>query len=529
MPFLIARPAVPISRLEGDTLLIGRGTNAGLRLDDQTVSLAHARIERDPAGYTLTDLGSETGTYLNGKKVESATYLKDGDAVGIGGSRLRVHFRSAADLLGLEVQPVAAAEPAGPAAVQAPEVDYAAAYTLRRPLLTKGALAVFLTLAAVVVVIALPLAGALRAFQPGAISERHQHANAGGPIGCFDCHTPWKGPTATSCQQCHKRTDHQERQTFTPACSECHLEHRAKDRLALVSNARCVDCHGDMQVKGGGSPRFARNVTGFPEGHADFSVTLAGGGRLPVTEAVARRADPGTVRLDHARHLKPGLITPKGRETLKCEDCHQPGNGPTGLMRIDYKRDCNRCHRLNFDDARPDEEVRHGEPRDVYFDLLGIYQTNEGRMGSLQERRRVIIRTPGADLGLNVTASVKAQVEEAENHVYRSACIKCHAVDMNARPYPTVARARLQGEWLPYSHFDHRKHLETQIRGLTCETCHAGAAASRATADVLLPGIEMCGGCHGPGKPPGNAERRSARNDCRECHAYHPGKKEEKG
>src|SRR5258708_38655233 len=95
MPFLVSRPAeqpqAPVHRLDGDSLLIGRGTNAGLRLDDDAVALEHARIERDAAGYKLADLGSVTGTYLNGKPLENGAHLKDGDTVGIGGSPLPVH------------------------------------------------------------------------------------------------------------------------------------------------------------------------------------------------------------------------------------------------------------------------------------------------------------------------------------------------------------------------------------------------------------------------------------------------------
>jgi hypothetical protein len=528
MPFLIARPEepqAPASRVEGDVLLLGRGTNAGLRLDDEAVALEHARIEQDPAGFKLSDLGSDTGTYLNGKPVEEATYLKDGDTIGIGGSRLRVRLPSGSDLLGLEVRPVAAEEEVAGAApaVKAPQVDYAGAYTLRRPFLTKGSLALLLTLVAAAALIVLPLTGALRAFQPGPISERHQRAKNGGPAGCLDCHTPWKGPAATSCKSCHERKEHQEREVFSPACADCHFEHRGKSRLTLVSDKSCVACHGNLQVKGGGELAYARSVQSFPDHHADFSVTLFAGQRLPVAEAVARRADPGTVRLNHSVHLKPIVSNgPQKFEILSCESCHQPGQGPTGLIKVSFKAHCNRCHKLTFDDRRPDEEAVHGEPREVYSGLVTVYQLNLGEMGSLRERRRAIVRNGGAGLGLDVSAGVTSQVQQAENHVYRSACAKCHPVNLDARPNPTVERARMQSEWLPLSGFDHRKHTETEIRGLTCETCHTRARTSTVTADVLVPGIEVCGGCHGGGKPPGEAIVRAGPKSCRECHRYHP-------
>jgi hypothetical protein len=524
MPFLVEHPVdsqVPAVRIEGDELLIGRGTNAGLRLDDSAVALEHARIERSGDGYRLQDLGSDTGTYLNGRPVGSATYLKDGDTLGLGGLQLRVQWRSPADPLTLEVQPVlAAASAAGPAAVKVPRVDYLRAYALRRPFLTKGLLALLLTLAAAGGLVALPRLGLWQAFQPGPVSAAHQLQQ----VKCSGCHTPWKGPTSVSCGSagCHPRLDHQARQAFTPACADCHFEHSGQASLIRVNNSSCVACHGDLKVKSG-EPAFARHVTAFPEEHADFSLTLPSGGRLPIAEAVARRVDPGTVRLNHALHLKPGLLGPEGRVTLVCRDCHQPGPGPTGMTPVTFARHCDRCHRLAFDPALPDEAAPHAEPRAVHNELLAIYSVNEGRMGSFRERRRIIVRNPGAEMGLNLSARVRAQVEEAENHLYRSACLKCHPMNLDARPFPTVARAGTPGEWLPLSRFTHGDHV--RLPGMTCEACHARAAASTATADLLLPGIEACGGCHGgTGKPPGNAALKAGPRDCLGCHTYHPAK-----
>ena len=526
MPFLVERPAdsqAPASRVEGDELRIGRGTNAELRLDDSAVALEHARIERVGDGYRLVDLGSDTGTYLNGRPVASGTYLKDGDTLGLGGSQLRVRWSSPADPLTLEVRPMAAAAAvAGPAAVRVPRVDYLRAYALRRPFLTKGFLALLLTLAAAGALAALPHLGLWQAFQPGPVSAAHQLQQ----VRCSGCHTPWKGPTSMSCAsaRCHPRADHQARQASTPACADCHFEHRGQARLTVVSDANCVAaCHGNLQVKSG-EPAYARHVTAFPEGHADFSLTLPSGGRLPVAEAVARRVDPNTVRLNHALHLKPGLLSPEGRVTLACRDCHQPGPGPTGMTPVTFAPHCDRCHRLTFDPALPDEEAPHAEPRAVHNALLAAYSMNERQMGSFRERRRIIVRNPGAAVGLNLSARVQSQVVEAESLLYRGACAKCHAMDLNARPFPVVARAIAPGEWLPLSRFTHGDHVNLQ--GMTCEACHARATASTATADVLLPGIEACGGCHGgTGRPPGNAILKVGNRDCLGCHTYHPARR----
>lgn len=81
-------------RLGNRTLLadaaieIGRGSNAGLVLDADSVSRRHARIEPFDAGYRLTDMGSTNGTYVNGVRVKEHV-LVDGDRVQIGKALLK--------------------------------------------------------------------------------------------------------------------------------------------------------------------------------------------------------------------------------------------------------------------------------------------------------------------------------------------------------------------------------------------------------------------------------------------------------
>jgi len=74
--------ALTLAEVSGDVLRIGRGTRASLRSDNPAVSLDHATIAHDAAGYSITDLGSITGTYVNGRPVETAR-LSKGDVVEI--------------------------------------------------------------------------------------------------------------------------------------------------------------------------------------------------------------------------------------------------------------------------------------------------------------------------------------------------------------------------------------------------------------------------------------------------------------
>ncbi len=73
--------------LEGERESIGRSPDAGVFLDDVTVSRNHALIVRRRDGLFLDDLGSLNGTYVNRIRVESHK-LKDGDELQIGKFRL---------------------------------------------------------------------------------------------------------------------------------------------------------------------------------------------------------------------------------------------------------------------------------------------------------------------------------------------------------------------------------------------------------------------------------------------------------
>lgn len=70
----------------GEYLYIGKGEGCALKIiDDPTVSEVHACLYYDPAGpVRLKDMGSEYGTFKNGKRLKSSTRLKAGDRVTIG-------------------------------------------------------------------------------------------------------------------------------------------------------------------------------------------------------------------------------------------------------------------------------------------------------------------------------------------------------------------------------------------------------------------------------------------------------------
>ena len=70
--------------LDQDRMTIGRASDCDVVLPKRQVSRYHARIERDDNGYTVQDLDSKNGTYVNGQEVGAEPYrLRDGDEIQI--------------------------------------------------------------------------------------------------------------------------------------------------------------------------------------------------------------------------------------------------------------------------------------------------------------------------------------------------------------------------------------------------------------------------------------------------------------
>lgn len=64
-------------------VIIGRGADSAILIDDNSVSRKHARIDPTVEGYYATDLCSTNGTYVNDTAC-SRTLLKDGDYLRVG-------------------------------------------------------------------------------------------------------------------------------------------------------------------------------------------------------------------------------------------------------------------------------------------------------------------------------------------------------------------------------------------------------------------------------------------------------------
>ena len=108
------------------------------------------------------------------------------------------------------------------------------------------------------------------------------------------------------------------------------------------------------------------SINSFSEDHPEFAVLRPG------------TQDPGTIRFNHAIHLKRDLRGPSGNVTLICSDCHRAGNtepwpygrilpstGRKYMDPVNYSAQCSGCHPLTFD-RRFAEPAPHGAPETIH-------------------------------------------------------------------------------------------------------------------------------------------------------------------
>ena len=421
---------------------------------------------------------------------------------------------------------------------------------------------------AAVWLIALGARGDQRIYNSGPVSTSHvmfgvqcaqchlaSHVIAGRAGKSFFLHVSDKG-----CLKCHDGPIHHENQTLTPDCASCHVEHKGHVILAFMNNQHCTRCHADLQTKGPMTP-FARSIQAFSSGHPEFAVLVKEKSQISRIrlDDKGRLKDTAQVKLNHQKHLKPGL---KGVEVLKaqrgmkgliegpqglqlsCSYCHQPDPWRAYMTPIEYEKHCDlACHPLDFDPRLPGTVAPHEEPeivraflREAFtetFEQCRTLKTKETRAESraaegMKKRcqdlelikgeeegerpRGRAARREEAEEAASPEQWIGAQMQSAETVLFKQKCEFCHTLTYAPEKLPEVVPTAIPIRWLPHSRFDHGAH-----RMLTCTECHK-ATQSKETTDVLLPSVAICRNCH---RDPGGA-----RSGCVECHLYHDKAKE---
>ena len=357
-----------------------------------------------------------------------------------------------------------------------------------------------------------------------------------------------KHVTDEACLSCHRAPRHQPLETFTPSCGSCHVEHIGSQHLRQVVDESCVQCHGDLRVRSG-SAHFETAISNFNSRHPEFAPLRSG------------FHDPGTIKLNHAIHMRPGLLGPNAQPVqMQCQDCHRtvadqgkpwkygepralqakvtlatphdpaapldparPDMGRAYMAAPTYASACQSCHALQFD-AHFSDSVPHDTPEAVHAFVVSkltdyIRQHPEALHESPRPMRIVFegsLPRPPLEQRIARTPEewVRLRTEEAEALLWRKTCAQCHTVQFGKEQsgLPTITPANMKTTWLPNSVFSHYAH-----QGFDCKSCHTGAGISEKTADVLIPGIQTCRECHN-GNP---AQLGHAQNGCFLCHQYH--------
>jgi hypothetical protein len=304
---------------------------------------------------------------------------------------------------------------------------------------------------------------------------------------CAACHVQKAGAFSakasdTACLDCHDGPIHHELSLIGKkelACAECHAEHRGRANLSAASNQVCAECHSDLKTIGN-SARFAPHIRSFEDGHPEFAALRSVAG--------IAATDPGTIKLNHAIHMKPIRQGPSSPNVqLECGNCHRttatnadltyadpkyraatvsykdvdeflsahaetlkplrPATGRELMAPVKFANACAGCHLLTFN-KRFDYGVPHDKPEVVRAFLVGAFR--EYIAAHPSEVR--VQRDPGRDLTgkplspavriLSPAQWVTERTAEAEDLLWRKTCKQCHAL---------LARAKTSGRKIELS------------------------------------------------------------------------------
>lgn len=317
-----------------------------------------------------------------------------------------------------------------------------------------------------------------RLYSSGHLSEPHAVFEKE----CSTCHVQTASSISASvpdsaCLACHDGPPHHVDLAKAPGCAECHSEHRGRVNLSAASNAACAQCHANPQLLGPAA-KFSQ-IKSLENGHPEISVLRPIGKTLP--------ADPGTIKLNHALHMKPIRRGPGGPNVqLACGDCHRSAGsidqdwkygdaqynkqsreaatkflplaipdfkGIPGLSWVNTKgldarspeskrermappafaNACAGCHLLTFD-KRFEEGVPHDKPEVIHVFLIRKF--SEYIAAHPAELREVIdpSRTltgkplPPATQFLTPVQWVQQKTAVAEELLWKKTCAQCHSI-----------------------------------------------------------------------------------------------------
>lgn len=84
LTLVFGREVLGTYEVQKDKMIIGRAEDADIEINNLAVSRHHAVVEKKEGTFTVKDLDSNNGTFVNGQRISGATTLSFGDEIGIG-------------------------------------------------------------------------------------------------------------------------------------------------------------------------------------------------------------------------------------------------------------------------------------------------------------------------------------------------------------------------------------------------------------------------------------------------------------
>ena len=84
-------------------IIVGRGSDADVKIDDQTVSRTHCGLSHGGGQMVLTDLESQNGTFVNGQPIVQHV-LREGDEIRVGATAMIVINIQSEGVLAIDVK-----------------------------------------------------------------------------------------------------------------------------------------------------------------------------------------------------------------------------------------------------------------------------------------------------------------------------------------------------------------------------------------------------------------------------------------
>lgn len=84
LTLVFGRDELGTFEVESDKLIIGRAEDCEITIDNLAVSRHHSIIEKKEGVFTVNDLDSNNGTFVNGQRITEPTTLNFGDEIGVG-------------------------------------------------------------------------------------------------------------------------------------------------------------------------------------------------------------------------------------------------------------------------------------------------------------------------------------------------------------------------------------------------------------------------------------------------------------